>query len=105
MTAKRVSSVKPTSCHSIKVRYQFELHFLHFPLLLLLLAHVGLVGTLLHLTVSATIDIPFDTLNGTKNVLILPATFDPDKEVCFCDHFGGLCDVACSHPCMVYVLL
>lgn len=32
------------------------------------------------LPVSGTFTIPFDSLTGSKNVLILPATFDPEKE-------------------------
>ena len=32
-------------------------------------------------SVSGTFEIPFDTLNGTKSVLIIPATFEPQKEV------------------------
>jgi hypothetical protein len=31
--------------------------------------------------VSGTFEIPFDTLNGSKSVLIIPATFEPQKEV------------------------
>ncbi len=30
--------------------------------------------------VSATVTIPFDSLSGSKSVLILPCTFDPEKE-------------------------
>lgn len=42
-------------------------------------------------SVSATVTIPFDTLNKTKSVIILPATFDPEKEVSL--FLPGLCSV------------
>jgi hypothetical protein len=32
------------------------------------------------IAVSLTLDIPFDSLNGSKSVLIIPATFEPQKE-------------------------
>ncbi len=31
--------------------------------------------------VAETFEIPFDTLNGSKSVLVIPATFEPEKEV------------------------